>query len=70
MSYETDLARVEEIISELETDELALDRAMALFEEGVAKLRAASESLAGAEARVKQLVEREDGSFTLPALGE
>ena len=70
MSYEKDLARLDEIIAALERDELELDRAIQLFEEGVARLRTASESLANAEAQVKRLVEQADGSFTLPELGE
>ena len=70
MSYEKDLARLDEIIAALERDELELDRAIQLFEEGVARLRTASASLANAEAQVKRLVEQTDGSFTLPELGE
>ena len=70
MSYEKDIARLDEIISALERDELELDRAIQLFEEGVARLRAASESLANAESQVKRLVEQADGSFKLPDLGE
>jgi exodeoxyribonuclease VII small subunit len=70
MSYEKDLARLDEIIAALERDELELDRAIQLFEEGVARLRTASESLASAEAQVKRLVEQADGSFTLPEIGE
>ncbi|MGI8842387.1 MAG: exodeoxyribonuclease VII small subunit [Gemmatimonadaceae bacterium] len=70
MSYERDLARLDEIIGALERNELELDRAIELFEEGVARLRTASESLARAEAQVKRLVEQADGSFSLPELGE
>ncbi|HUF29280.1 MAG TPA: exodeoxyribonuclease VII small subunit [Gemmatimonadaceae bacterium] len=70
MSYERDLARLDEIVGALERNELELDRAIELFEEGVARLRTASESLARAEAQVKRLVEQSDGSFSLPDLGE
>lgn len=70
MSYERDLARLDEIIAALERNELELDRAIQLFEEGVARLRSASESLSKAEAQVKRLVEQADGSFSLPELGE
>ena len=68
MTFEATLARLQEIVDELEHDELALDRALALFEEGVAKLREASGELAKAEAKVRLLVERTDGTFDLPAL--
>ena len=68
MTFETTLARLQEIVDELEHDELELDRALRLFEEGVAKLRDASTELARAEAQVKLLVEKTDGTFELPAL--
>jgi exodeoxyribonuclease VII small subunit len=70
VSYEREIQRLDEIIAALERDELELDRAIELFEEGVARLRAASESLVRAEAQVKRLVEQSDGSFTLRDLGE
>jgi exodeoxyribonuclease VII small subunit len=69
MSFEASLARLEEIVEELESDELDLDRALRLFEEGIEKLRNASGELARADARVKLLVERTDGTFDLNELG-
>jgi exodeoxyribonuclease VII small subunit len=66
MTFEESLARLEEIVAELDGDELDLDRALALFEEGVERLRAASDELARADAQVKLLVERADGTFDLP----
>jgi exodeoxyribonuclease VII small subunit len=66
MTFEESLARLEEIVAELDGDELDLDRALALFEEGVERLRAASDELARADAQVKLLVERTDGTFDLP----
>ena len=63
MSFESDLRRVEAIIAELERDDVALDRALQLFEEGVARLRAAAAALEQAEGQVRVLVERADGSF-------
>ena len=68
MSFEATLTRLQEIVDELEHDELALDRALTLFEEGVARLRDASGELSRAEAQVKLLVEKTDGTFELPAL--
>ena len=66
MTFEESLARLEEIVAELDGDELDLDRALALVEEGVERLRAASDELARADAQVKLLVERTDGTFDLP----
>ena len=63
MSFEDRLKRLEQIVAELEGDELALDRALKLFEEGIAALRAATEDLGKVETRLKRLVERADGTF-------
>jgi exodeoxyribonuclease VII small subunit len=65
MSYETDIARIETIVEELERSEVPLDDALRLFEEGVERLRAASAALMQAEARVRKLIEESDGGFTL-----
>jgi exodeoxyribonuclease VII small subunit len=66
MTFEAKLARLEAIVGELEGDNVELARALSLFEEGVECLRAASGELARAEADVRALVERMDGSFDLP----
>jgi exodeoxyribonuclease VII small subunit len=63
MSFEDRLKRLEAIVAELEGDELELDRALKLFEEGIAALRAATEDLGKVETRLKRLVERADGTF-------
>ena len=63
MTFEERLARLEAIASELEGDDLELAKALALFEEGIDNLRAASEELAKADVRVQKLVERVDGTF-------
>ena len=70
MSFEKRLRRLEEIVSELESEQIELDRALALFEEGVTCLRAATEDLGKVEARVQRLVERADGSFEVTDLRE
>jgi exodeoxyribonuclease VII small subunit len=65
MSFEDDVARLKAIAAELDTDGVTLDRALALFEEGVERLRRATAELTRAEQRVTQLVERADGTFEL-----
>jgi exodeoxyribonuclease VII small subunit len=65
MSYETDIARIETIVVELERSEVPLDDALRLFEEGIERLRTASAALTQAEARVRKLIEESDGGFTL-----
>ena len=49
------------IAQSLARDDLPLEKALALFEEGIAVLQAATESLSRAEARVATLVERANG---------
>ena len=65
MTFEASLARLEAIVEELDGDDLALDQALQLFEEGVERLRAATALLATAEAQVKLLVEQADGILAL-----
>jgi exodeoxyribonuclease VII small subunit len=65
MAFEEDLARIEAIVAQLEREEMPLDRALKLFEEGVEKLRLAAAALADAEGKVQRLVEKADGGVTL-----
>ncbi len=58
-----DLARLEEIVRRLEADDVELDAALALFEEGVARLRAARERLAAADIKVQTVLEEADGEL-------
>jgi exodeoxyribonuclease VII small subunit len=66
MTFEAALARLEAIVSGLQEEEIPLDRALALFEEGLQCLKAAHAELSRAEAQVKLLVEKADGTFELP----
>ncbi len=63
--FEARLARLETIVGELDDEDVPLDRALALFEEGVSELKAAQAALAQAEATLKVLVEQADGTFAL-----
>ncbi|HLS46946.1 MAG TPA: exodeoxyribonuclease VII small subunit [Gemmatimonadales bacterium] len=58
-----ELARLEEIVRKLESDDAELDDALALFEEGVTRLRAARERLAEAELKVQAVLEEADGTL-------
>ena len=62
-SLSTDLRRLEEIVRSLEAEDTDLDRALQLFEEGVARLRAARERLTEAEARVQKVLEDAAGQL-------
>ena len=60
-----EIARLEEIVRKLEADDVELDTALALFEEGVARLRAARERLAAAELKVQAVLEAAGGDIRL-----
>lgn len=64
-SLQDELRRLEEIVRELEGQELDLDRAIALFEEGVGRLRVAREQLAAVETRVQKVLEDATGELRL-----
>ena len=68
-SLQADLERLEQIVRALEADDLDLDRALSLFEEGVARLRDARARLGDAEVRLKQLREAADGGVDAADLG-
>jgi exodeoxyribonuclease VII small subunit len=63
-----ELARLEEIVRKLESDDVELDAALALFEEGVARLRAARERLAAAELKVQAVLEEAGGHLRVTDL--
>jgi exodeoxyribonuclease VII small subunit len=62
-SIAEELARLEEIVRRLEAEEVELDAALALFEEGVARLRAARERLAAAELKVQKVLDEAGGDL-------
>jgi exodeoxyribonuclease VII small subunit len=66
---QADLERLEAIVQALEQEGLDLDRALALFEEGVNRLREARQHLAAAELRLAQLREAADGTLDADDLG-
>lgn len=58
-----ELDRLEEIVRRLEADDLDLDAALALFEEGVTRLRDARGRLDAAELKVRTVLEEADGTL-------
>lgn len=53
---EARLRRLEEILTRMESEDVALEEAMKLFEEGVAHVRAAEKVLSETELRVEELL--------------
>ena len=62
-SFAQQLERLEEIVRRLEAEDLDLDQALKLFEEGVERLRQARERLTVAEAKVKQVLSEHAGKL-------
>lgn len=62
-SFEDHLARLEAIAEALDRADVPLDEALKLFEEGITRVRAAAETLEAAEGRLRELVERADGTL-------
>lgn len=55
-SLEARLKRLDEILAQLESDDVALEDALKLFEEGVVHVREAERVLSAAELRVEELL--------------
>ncbi len=55
-TLEERLERLDQILARLEADDVPLDEALRLFEEGVAHVRAAERMLSEAELRVEELL--------------
>lgn len=75
MSFEQCLLRLEEIVSQLDRGDLALEDALKLFQEGSALREACERKLAEAEATVEQLLqpqaaETEPAAPSSPAVAE
>jgi exodeoxyribonuclease VII small subunit len=67
-TLQDDLKRLEEIVRALEAEDLDLDKAITLFEEGVKRLRTAREQLGAVEQRVQKVLEQAGGDLTLTDL--
>jgi exodeoxyribonuclease VII small subunit len=63
LTFEQAYARLEEVVAELESADLPLDRAVELYELGMRLVRYASARLDSAELRVGQLVPSADGEL-------
>ena len=62
-SFRDELARLEAIVRRLEADDVDLDGALELFEEGVKRLKVARGLLEESELKVKRIVEAADGTL-------
>jgi exodeoxyribonuclease VII small subunit len=65
ISFEDALARLEEIVKQLEDGELEIEKALTLFEEGTRLSRICAKKLANIEKRVEILTRDGNGGETL-----
>jgi exodeoxyribonuclease VII small subunit len=65
-SFETALERLEALVDRLERGDLALEQALAAFEEGVALARRCAAQLGDAERRIEVLLREGRGVVTRP----
>lgn len=68
LSFEEAYARLEEIVAQLESADLAVDRSVELYEMGMRLIRHCTSCLDGAELRIKQLVGGADGELAVAPL--
>jgi exodeoxyribonuclease VII small subunit len=68
--FEEALSELEGITKRLERGDLALDEALACFENGIGLLRSCDTHLKGARGRLMELTKGESGEFITKVLGE
>lgn len=64
-SVEERLERLESIVQRLESEAVSLEESIALFEEGVEIAVGVRKRLEASEGRIRRIVERSEGLFTL-----
>jgi exodeoxyribonuclease VII small subunit len=64
-AVEEQLRRLEAIVGKLESEAVSLDESIALFEEGVDLAVRVRRRLESSEGRIKQIIERSEGLFSL-----
>lgn len=65
LDFETAQARLEQVVHELESGQAPLDRALELYQTGIALREVCRRRLAAAEGLLEKLVEQADGSVTV-----
>ena len=64
--FETSLAELQTLVERLESGELSLEDSLGAFEQGIRLTRDCQASLAQAEQKVQQLLERDGGLQEVP----
>lgn len=63
MKFENALARLEEIVEELEKGEMDIEKSLKIFEEGIKMARFCSKKLDEAEKKIELLTKDEEGNL-------
>jgi exodeoxyribonuclease VII small subunit len=66
MGFEKALARLEEIVAEMESGKLSLEKMMASFEEGTQLVKFCSAKLNEVERKIEVLTKKDDANATEP----
>jgi exodeoxyribonuclease VII small subunit len=69
LTFEGALSGLEAVIEELEQDNLPLDRALEIFEQGIMLMRKCDTHLKSAQGKIKELLNGENGEIVEKILG-
>lgn len=64
--FEKSLTQLEKIVSQMESGELGLEESLAQFEKGITLAKSCQDTLAKAELRVEQLIEKNGLQQVIP----
>jgi exodeoxyribonuclease VII small subunit len=66
MPFEEAMKQLEEVVQQLEAGEVPLEKAIALFQEGMELSRICSQKLTDVEQKIEMLLEQEGEQVTVP----
>ncbi|MGA2668430.1 MAG: exodeoxyribonuclease VII small subunit [Ignavibacteria bacterium] len=64
-TFEESFSRLEKILERLESEDIALDETLKLYEEGLSLTKICYDKLAGAELRIKEINKNLKGDFEI-----
>ena len=68
--FESSLKKLEEIVTELESGDLPLEKSIKAFEDGIKLTRHCQKLLTEADLKIEKLVDSDDGSFDLESFDD
>ena len=68
--FESSLKKLEEIVTDLESGDLPLEKSIKAFEDGIKLTRHCQKLLTEAELKIEKLVDSDDGSFDLESFDD